>query len=325
MDITYIKKFLPFRKQLYKLKKSYLGKEKRVSYGLENPNISFYVIGQEDTCGGLFWLINKVVMHIGYAIDKGYIPVVDFLHYKTQYSTKENYGKINLWELFFEQPCGYNLEAIGNSKNIIINKMTPAPHKKYLMGQYEFYNQPKRIEYFRDIFHKYIKFNKTTKSILTKTYNDITKGETNIIGVLCRGTDYIILKPKGHPIQPSQEMVVEDVRNTMKKYNCRYVFLATEDEDIFQYFKQQFGQQLLFLEQERTSKNNMSGDKYLAQERELDKKRNPYDDAIKYLSAIYILSRCKCFIGGCTGGTKGVLLMTKGFEYNKIYNLGLYK
>ena len=81
MDITYIKKFLPFRKQLYKLKKSYLGKEKRVSYGLENPNISFYIIGQEDTCGGLFWLINKVVMHIGYAIDKGYIPVVDFLHY----------------------------------------------------------------------------------------------------------------------------------------------------------------------------------------------------------------------------------------------------
>ncbi len=31
----------------------------------------FYIIGQDDTTGGLFWLVNKAVMHIAYAIEKG--------------------------------------------------------------------------------------------------------------------------------------------------------------------------------------------------------------------------------------------------------------
>ena len=49
-----------------------------------------------------------------------------------------------------------------------------------------------------------------------------------------------------------------------------------------------------------------------------------YKMGLNYLLSTYILSNCTAFIGGRTGGTKGVLLMNNGFEYQHIYNLGFY-
>lgn len=43
----------------------------------QNADKTFYVIGWNDEGGGLFWIVNKVCMHIAYALDHGYIPVVD--------------------------------------------------------------------------------------------------------------------------------------------------------------------------------------------------------------------------------------------------------
>ena len=69
----------------------------------------------------------------------------------------------------------------------------------------------------------------------------------------------------------------------------------------------------------------MRSDQLLAQVKEKDCGRDPVKDALDYFAAIYLLTHCCCFIGGRTGGTKGVLLMEEEFEYIKIYNLGLYK
>lgn len=324
-DIQGLKKYIPFRESLYALRNRIIGRERKISLGTENPDKIFYIIGQEDDCGGLFWLINKVVMHIAYAIDNGYIPVIDFMHYHTQYSTIQTYGKVNLWDKIFKQPFGYSLDDIAHSKNIIINKMSPAPHKKYLMGQNDFYDNDIRLRYFQNIFHNYIKFNEQTTKSLEETIRQIIPNPNQVVGVLCRGTDYTLLKPKGHPIQPSPIHVIEDVKRAMKKYNCVYVFIATEDAEIFETFHKEFKENLLFIPQKRYYTKEMSGKHFLATEKKRDMTRDPWEDAITYLKSIYILSKCKCFISGRTGGAKGVLLMTKGFEYNNLYNLGLYK
>ena len=50
-----------------------------------------------------------------------------------------------------------------------------------------------------------------------------------------------------------------------------------------------------------------------------------FSRGIGYFAATYILSKCTCYIAGMTGGSKGVLIMSEGFEYKKIYNLGLYE
>ena len=103
------------------------------------------------------------------------------------------------------------------------------------------------------------------------------------------------------------------------------MFVATEYKDILDVLKAEFGDKLLFLDQRRYSGKDMQSAQVLAQIKKKDKERNPIKDALDYFAAVYLLTRCCCFIGGRTGGTKGVLLMDDGFEYKKIYDLGLYK
>jgi len=320
----HIKNLLPCKERLSRLYHQYKGRERRVSYGKENPDKVFYVTGQDDLGGGLFWLVNKVVMHLAYAKDKGYITVVDYQNHLTQYTRPDSAGKTNVWELFFRQPMGYTLDDIRHSRHIVINKMEPSPKPEYLMGQYEFYDRPERLEYFRNIFQEYIRFNERTQAHLEQQRERLL-GDRRTVGVLCRGTDYVLLKPEGHPVQPEPEDVVADVRKVMQRYDCQQVFLATEDQDILDLFKQSFPKRLAYLEQMRLSKRQMSGKQVLSLEKMKRADRDPYDDALQYLTAVYLLSRCNCFVAGRTGGTKGVLLMAHPFEYQKIYDLGLYK
>ena len=309
----------------YHLYKRWKSREHHLTLGNDNQDKTFYIIGYEDKAGGLFWLINKVAMHIAYAIDKHYIPIVDYMNYNTQYTNPDELHKRNIWEEFFEQPAGYSLCDIQHSRHIIINRQEPAPHPKYLMGQEEFYDNPDRIKYFHDIFHQHIKYNVQTKKYLENLRRQLIPEGKKTVGVLCRGTDYVAIRPKGHPIQPSPDEVVKEVKKVMEMKHCDYVFLATEDEDIIEIFQNNFASQLLFIPQERLRGSKMSGEYYLAQEKEKNHfTKDRHKDALNYLAAIYILGHCNCFIGGRTGGTKGVLLTANDFEYCKIYNLGLY-
>ena len=95
---------------------------------------------------------------------------------------------------------------------------------------------------------------------------------------------------------------------------CDYIFLATEDADILSLFKESFPNNLLYLDQKRVSHEEMQNvERVMSVNVKINDNR--YEMGLNYLAATYILSKCDCFIGGRTGGTKGVLLMTKGFEY----------
>ena len=317
-----IYKYFPF---IVNVKNTIANRKRKASYGKENPDKIFYVFGCKDDTGGLWWHINKSLMHIAYAVDNGYIAVIDMQNFHNQYTEDSKFGKINVWEIFFQQPMGYTLEDIAHSKNIILSKKAPYPNHKYWMGQSEFYDNEDRIKYFHNLFSKYIKFNNKTKEYLQKQYENILSGKGRVVGVLCRGTDYVLYRPKGHPVQPEPQDVIKDVKNVMASYRCEYVFLSTEDSDIFKLFLEEFGNKLLYVEQKRTSKSDLVGGMYLAKKNIQDSINiDTFTRGIGYLSSTYLLSQCTCYLGGRTGGSKGVLLMSNGFEYRKIYNLGLY-
>jgi hypothetical protein len=202
-------------------------------------------------------------------------------------------------------------------------KKSPCPKDAFFMGH--FYDDEKKINFFRELFSKYIKFNEEIEKSFNGRLSDLF-GNDNVVGVLCRGTDYILFKPQNHPVQPEPEMVVQKVADVMKTYACNKVFLATEDADILDLFQKYFKTSLLYIDQVRLSKSEMINNKWLAFEKnKLYPNRDKLNEAIDYLFAMYALSKCKCFVSGRTGGAKGVLMMTKGFQYQYIYDLGLYK
>lgn len=308
---------------LSNLKRRIQYRERKTSYGNQDPHKVFYIIGQNDNTCGLWWIINKVIMHIAYADEKGYIPVVDYLTFQTQYHMPNEIGKVNVWEKFFEQPSNVGLKDISKSKNIILSDQYSAPNKKYLMGNTDFYTDINRREYFRKIFNKYIRFNAKTLFLLEERRREIIPNNKRVLGVLCRGTDYLLKRPKNHPIQPQPETVISIAKDALKKYKCDYIFLATEDADILSLFMESFPNELLCVDQKRVSHEEMQKEERVMSVN-VKINNNRYEMGLNYLTATYILSKCDCFIGGRTGGTKGVLLMTKGFEYEYIFNLGFY-
>lgn len=306
------------------IKRHYLGREKRTSYGIENPDKFYYVIGQDDLSCGLWWIVNKVVMHLAYAEEKGYIPIVDYLNFKTQYHNPNEIGKVNVWEKFFEQPSNISLEDIKNSKNIILSDQYSAPSPKYLMGNTDFYTDMGRRDYFVKCFKKNIHFSNITNEYLEQIRNMIIPKDARVLGVLCRGTDYALKRPKGHPIPPTAEEVISKARDVMDNYHCEYLFLATEDAGVLEKFRCEFGNKLLFVEQKRISYDDMK-DVRNVMDANIKVNKDRYKMGLDYLCATYILSKCNCFVAARCGGAKGVLLMTDGFEYEYIYNLGFFE
>lgn len=294
-------------------------REKRISLGNENPNKTFYIIRVDYEMAGILAIVKSTLSHIIYAKEKGYIPVVDLLNCECQYIDKSKPS--NIWDRYFTQPCGYNLEDIAKSKNLIISKNTQVPKKKYGIKVTALYEDKMLLNEYRNYFKQNIHFNPSTMDFVNQKYNEII-GNKKCLGILSRGTDYIDCHPKGHPIQPEPSAIIEKTEEIMETFDYQYIYLATEDKRIFDLFKKHFGEKLLSNNQKLIS--NTNNVKYISL---LDYKNGLKSelDVLNYLSSLYILSKCNAIIGGCTAGTIGAYMMSEKYEYEYFWNLGFYK
>jgi len=320
--IKILKCFLPYGLVAYSRKREKAKlKETQTSYGTENPDKTFYITGVVDQRGGLFWMILFNLNRIAYALEKGWIPVVDWQNQLNQYLEKDNLHKENAWEYYFEQPCNYNLSSINNSKKIV-KGIGFLPIDRLILDYYAETND-EYFPYIKKIFKQYVRFNDSTRNYVENEYETVLKGKDNVLGVLCRGTDYALLKPGRHPVQPEPVKVIEKAKEVMSAKQLDYIYLATEDRDIYELFFKEFGGKLLTNKQDRYSKSEFAKDQFLYQIKH-NRENDKFLLGLEYLSSMYLLSKCHSFIAGRTRGATGVLLMTDGFDYQYIWNLSIY-
>ena len=142
----------------------------------------------------------------------------------------------------------------------------------------------------------------------------------DMIGVLARGTDYTKLKPAGHPIAPTAEMLSAKVDEFLKIYGDRKIFLATEDMEIYSFFKKKYGG-LIYSTDDNLIKN-YSGHDYIAQEINPE---NRYRFGLDYLVKMICLSRCRCLIAADTAGSRFARLLNNGqYAGEYVFSLGVY-
>jgi len=295
---------------------------KKTSYGPDYSDKYFYIIGFPRNEDGLLFIVLCNLSHICYSIKKGYIPVIDQQNFEDQYKTSNEFLPKNSWEIYFNQPFGYKLDDIKNSKNIILSNKLQMPNK-YFTIDFDIFMDVQKLTYFKEMFKKSIIFNKKTMDYLISSYNTIFNTKTNILGILCRGTDYLLKKPGGHPIQPEPHDVIIKADEILIKYNCNYIYLATEDQDILEMFQSRFGDKLITNNQRRFSKKDFLKYNYISQIVKTDDNEK-YNLGLNYLSTIYNLSKCDYFIGGKTAGSIGVYLMSNNFIFDYIWELGYY-
>ncbi len=277
------------------------------------PTPSFYIIRRRDPKVGLFSYFITNLGGIRKAVESGYTPVIDMMTYPNTYLSAEDVNQINAWEYFFEQPCKYTLQ---NTK--FHCKIVNSGEVEYSLPSLN--SNPQEFLIWKEYANQYIRFSSKALHEIDTAYQQLIPAGKRILGVLCRGSDYINLRPHGHPVQPTVEMMIEKVESALIDWQCEYIYLATEDYDICEKFKEKFGQKVIF---QTADKLHYDHSGYVSDYMPAATS-SKLQQGMTYLVSIGILTRCNAFIAGNTSGTLGVMLLPNQFEHTYIWDLGLY-
>ncbi|MBR4383611.1 MAG: hypothetical protein IKP64_08640 [Selenomonadaceae bacterium] len=137
-------------------------------------------------------------------------------------------------------------------------------------------------------------------------YADAVLGSHNVLGVLIRGTDYILSKMGGVRQMATVDDMLPMIREWIDADGYDLIFLATEDQDILERMKKEFGSMIRVVSQVRHSVRDFQNLKLLS---DLEKKEQEdnvgiaEDNTVNYFYALYLLSKCQSFMasGQCHG------------------------
>lgn len=298
----------------------------------------YYVIYENQPQGGLFVYLINVCVQIAYAEHNGYIPVIDMLNFSNNLRNSDQQD-INAWELYFKQPGGVGVQDVYGEDNIVfcdeekqkilyigdVNNEEVYNDYEIVIDEgktfQEWYQNEELMHRFQSFWKRNIKYSDFASEYIENQCKKLLDPEKRFLGLLCRGTDYISLQPKGHYIQPTVEMILDKVSEIMKEYRCDFIFCATEDELIYRKLKQYFGERLIGLDVSRVRYR----DGYLLSDLYDRQKMNIYKRQLDYLTELELLSRCQCLIAGKTTGSRFLPVMKDGqYEYLFYWELGRY-
>ncbi|MBQ6296674.1 MAG: hypothetical protein IJQ16_09065 [Selenomonadaceae bacterium] len=148
-------------------------------------------------------------------------------------------------------------------------------------------------------------------------YAEVVLGNHNTLGILIRGTDYIVSKMGGVRQQATVSDMLPKIREWLDADGYDLIFLATEDQDILERMRKEFGSMIRVISQVRHSVKDFGNARLLS---ELEKKESENDAGIledttvNYFYALYLLSKCQSFMvsGKCHGES-----VVKSFNHGK--------
>lgn len=300
------------------LEKLYNNKLKKIDY----ENNSFAILRKTAclSCGFFSYYIYYLSCIKTYIIN-GYIPIIEVISFPNVFNGfKINTTNKNPWEYFFNQPFGYSLEGVKKyAKNIKYFECSIEPSRPKCI---DIYYKKVTIYFWHYMTNKYMpikdKIIKESNMIMKKLF----KNSYNVLGILIRGTDYLAIKPKGHPIPQNSEIVIKDVKEMEQQNKYKWYFIATEDFNLRNKFILEFGEKLKYILPKEKIGYNYKNDKYLTFNKNI---KGNLEFLKIYLINIIILSKCIDIITCRTNGSVGAFIFSEGFRNIKVYNLGQYK
>lgn len=247
-----------YNESLQKIKMSYRNKRdmERKSYGNKNKKEIFYVVRTDSTQGwGLATACTMVLNNIMYAVERGWIPVIDYQNYLLAgIQDEKDRGKENAWEYYFEQPDSrYSLEEVYQSKNVILGPLRGQPHGSLSR------NDIKDLwdDSYKGLFDCAAKYLRIRPEILERaeelrrTLFGRAVGE-KILGVGMRAglywgealhSDAYARHPKGLNI----DEYIESTHKYMEQFGCGYIFVSCDDRYYMERMKREFGERCLYM------------------------------------------------------------------------------
>lgn len=180
------------------------GAQTQKSYGDKNPDLTFYVIRPYyflqpnvliyRNVANLLTQYYYVLQKLSYALENGYIPVVDWKNYGLM-PHAENYpvnGTENSWEYYWTQPSSFTLEEVYQSKNVILSTQN--------IGDFGYIPHcsmaPPYDKYAHDLaeqcppYLKNVHLNEITENYVSDAQKELFPEGKRIMGVVLRGAAY---------------------------------------------------------------------------------------------------------------------------------------
>lgn len=254
--------------------------------------------------------LENILKNVVYCLANGYRPVIMF---------RNSASSENMWEMLFRQPFA---QMRAGKQDGIRCDVKAAPIYFPIFPKYA------DIVKYGELYKSFVCPNEQFKMYWEGEYQELLQGK-RVLGVLCRGTDYVATKPKGHPIQPAIEDVIALVKEKMNELNCEYIYLATEENAIYKQFQAVFPNRVITNQRkyydEYYSLHNQDQRKLISAVH-FDRENDSYNKSREYFSSLYLLSRCNALIAGSCGGSRAALYLNYGeYEYWHLFNLGVYE
>ena len=305
---------------------AYIATSERQEYVIIQPNYPTF---------GIFAHFINILGLLKEEIEKGNKPYIDLSTYKNCYMKDEDVGRINTWDLYFEQPF-YNVSPkkvgfpikIGKDRymyrNCVIRYNSIYRDRNMLRPEdtMDFLTNEIGLEWWKKFTDTYIRLNDKTKDHIDSLYNQLNMScEKRILGVLLRGTDYSDNRPKNHPITPTMDQAVERIRETVEKNDFDNIFLCTEDSRIEEAIHQEFGNNVIIPPQKRVGQVN---GRLLSEIYDENSERDVYKMGLDYVSAVYLLSRCNALLSSRCGAGVAASVLGHNYEFTSFWNYGRY-
>lgn len=290
---------------------------------LGNSNEDKYIclIENYEKFAGFFALYRWVLDGLYFAERFNLTPVINYTN--CLYADKENVnGTNNPFEYYFEKVSDISVEEAYTSHNVIrskpINLLLAEELNINQGGGYRISDE--YVNSMGKIAKRYIKLNSIVNLQIMNDVNKILNGKKTI-GVHVRGTDFK-LKCNNHPVVVEPTEFIGYVKEVMLKHGYEQIFLATDELDTINLFKNIFADKLVYFEDVfRTNGNSV----VLSASERMNHK---YLLGLEVLRDMITLANCDGLIAGmsqvsvCARITKAS--NGEKYDYLKIIDKGIY-
>lgn len=287
---------------------------------------------------GVFSTAINYISQFQYAKKEGLVPVIDWECEET-YATG-NDGECNLWDYVFEQEITVDdavksgcamLETLGGDLCFDNKTCKEINGRK---SDYRIHVTQKRWRSYYKKAYSYAKqcwkLRPEIKEWCNVFMDSHVKNEHPVLGIMLResfteegndlykGTDKKVFKK--HPLNPDIKDVISLVKEYKKKWKYKRIFLSAEFYESIELFRAEFGNDLIFIDKERTTFNDIRKieipwfemDRRAVYETFNNNRKNRIDNILAYAYEVVILSKCDYFIGAHCGGAAAVLTLNNG-------------
>lgn len=270
---------------------------------------------------GFFAEFGMTLIKLYFADERGFTPYVRWGERCVYYESQGVKGQKNAF-LYYFNPVS-EIETVEHASHVISQQAWQCNQvkKKYEAVSYDVSQD--YIEAMARVLKKYVSYNQETKEYLKKQFFNLL-GNKKTLAVHYRGTDF----NKGynnHPVPVQIEQEIEKVRELLAQKNYEQIFLATDEENVVERFKSEFGAKVKVYQD--TYRDNGSGESiaFSNSQRELHR----YKLGLEVLRDQYTLTHCEGIVCGYSNITFIARVMRKAWfekdwEDYCLINNGLY-